>query len=726
MTRSRLAWPLLLLAACPSKTGEATQSPGSTPIVELPATGKLPIVLVPQRPAVQTELWTFEPGGARIASTEYGDCGVWDVASGRLIHVFELADGSPCVEWPAATSVFELARLRSADERLELDGADVLGPDGQVLRSLACAHCGDAVELSWAPQGHQVALVFLEPPRIEVWDADTGRKLASEPLAAAAEPFDLDVAWTLDRPFAAWGELELSFECDETQDACEWDDEGNVVPREVALLRVQALGRPPILVGQELGGLDVLQFDVEGRYVMWTHSWDERRAGTTDYVEVAALDGSPTGLSSETYTEYDDYEGSTMRHGEWRDDGALHYAIAIEDMDYEGSPLRLAWEELVVSPPLGRSSGTIVDDLPWGAVVEVATLGLVDGGVRTRGIVCHANDQGVETCSSIGVVAPPDCELLDVGSGHGAELYDCGGRVMLRSGGKQHVLPLDAPATFWWWMRGGALVLHDGERFMIVDAASGAVGVLREDVAITLDAKLGSELDRVLVINVDGFEVIDTRTLQVVTRVIDGSLVDAALAPAGDRLAQLDSDQIIVRALPSGEVLGRFPNPDEGVQIAYRQDGAALWVGSSEAPSVLLDAASGEPREHELVKAIATALREDGELDPSWRFVVNDELGTLMRTLDARELVWIGEGRSTAVVPETGQYEGPAPGAEYAFRVGHDSMAVPEFDAASLAKALELPDLVERFLRGEPIPAPTIDASELAAVRASIERRRTP
>lgn len=727
MTRSRPAACLLLaLAACPSPRGEATREPGGEAKGEAPVGGALPIVLVPQREATQIDLWTFEPGGARMASTEYGGCDVWDVASGRRIHGFEISDDSPCLMWPPALGLFELARMTSADERLELDGDEILGPDGNTLRTLACPHCADASGLSWSPTGHLVALLFVEPLRVEVWDADSGRKLVSEPVAVSeGEVFDAAIAWSNERPFVAWGEIQLSSECDDVEVPCEWDDEGNPIEHEVSVLRMQALGQPAIAIGERLGSLEILRFDPEARHVMWTHTWDERRAGTTDYVEVVALDGSISALSSETYSPYTDYEGSTRRYGEWRSDGIVHYGVSTESMDFEGTPVQLGWEELVVSPPQGRSSGVIAEGLPWGVVVDVATYGLVEAGPAVHGVVCES-EAGPETCTSLGVVAPPDCELLDVGSGHGAELHDCGGRVMLRKGSAQHVLPLDAAATFWWWMRGGALVLDDGDRFLIVDAASGAIGLQREGVAAGLDGKLGPELDRMVLVDEQGLEVLDTRSLQTLTRIADPQVVDVAFAPAGDRIALLSEGEVVVHALPGGEPLGRFalPSPGGGAihQIAFRQDGAALWLGD-EQPLVLIDAASGQPREGELVAAITSELGEGGEIDPTWRFVANDEFGTLMRTLDARMLEWRGASDDTAMVPETGQYQGQPPGIEYAFRVGNDPLAVPEFDAESLAEALEVPDLVERFLRGEPIPAPTIDASELAAARARMKAR---
>lgn len=715
---------LLALAGCPTSTRETSEpsDPGG-PIAEAPAGAtRLPIVAVPQQTATEIDLWAVEPGGRRIASAELGECGIWDVASGRMIAMqpLELAP-EPCASWPAFVSVFELARQRSADEALELDGDEVVASDsGQTLRTLACPHCVDADALAWSTSGHQVALLFIESLRVEIWDADTGKRLRSEPLAAAGPPQDIALGWASQGPFVVWAEVEETLACDDENGyVCEYDDSGEPLLRDAIARRAQVLGRTPVELGTDQGTLDDLQIDPEGRLVVWTHEWDERRAGTTYYVEVVALGDEPSGLDIEHFEGFDNYEGGMYREGAWRVDGMTHWSVEIVHDDYDGSLVKVDWESTITSPAKGQRSGLVVDELDWGSEVELALFGLVDEGPVVFGQACTE-----EGCRELGVEPPPDCTLLDVGSGHGSELYDCGGRMHLRSAGKLGALPLDADATFWWWTRGGALILDDGDNFLILDAVSGATGLRRDDVGVVHEGKLGGELDRVVVVGEQGFEVIDTRSLQVVLRGEADDLVDVAFSPTGDRLAILGPEQIRVLALPSGEPLARFASVGGSV-IAFRQDGRALFVGD-DMPDAILDAADGHPIDAPLLETIADEIAAGGEPDPSWRWIMHDEYGQLTRTLDGRVLAWTGEGRQTAWLPDTGQYSGLAPGLEVAFRVGEDPWGVPEFTAAQLATWLAKPDLVAAFLAGEAIAEPTIDAGELAALRAAKPARRAP
>jgi hypothetical protein len=94
-----------------------------------------------------------------------------------------------------------------------------------------------------------------------------------------------------------------------------------------------------------------------------------------------------------------------------------------------------------------------------------------------------------------------------------------------------------------------------------------------------------------------------------------------------------------------------------------------------------------------------------------------------VRTLDGMMLTWLGNG---AWLPATGQYQGEGPGVEIAYRVGGDLWAVPEFDAADLAKWLRRDDLAEAFLSGQMIPKPSITNGELAGVRAVMEGKKQP
>jgi hypothetical protein len=482
------------------------------------------------------------------------------------------------------------------------------------------------------------------------------------------------------------------------------------VTRQAMLLG--ASSKSVISLGGQAGLEDVL-FDPEGRWAFWRHEWSERRAGTTRELHFEGLAGQGSGLGWQTYEEYDDYSGSMTREGMWRNDGALHWVASITYESFEMAPVGVGWETIVVSPPLGRREGMVVEELEWGTEVSLEVFGFAGESVRVSGEACSEGG-----CTPVGVEVPAGCELLDIASGHASELLDCGGELFLRNGGGSKRLPHDPATLTWWWSRGGALVLEDGTMFTVLDAASGVGGMQRNDPLTVFEARLGLELGRLVLMSDLGLEVVDLATAKVIAKIPDVFPNDVALSPTGDRLALLAESQIRVVSLPSGETLASWPV--DSLELAFRQDGKAIFTGTG-VPEQVFDATTGQLLDLDTLTPMLTAIDEGGELDPSWRWIMNDETGKLVRALDGLELRWLENG---AWLPATGQYQGTGPGPEIAYRVGSDELAVPEFDAAQLAKWLQHDNLAELFLAGEAIPKPSMTAGELAGARAAAEAKK--
>jgi hypothetical protein len=712
------------LAACHRGSTKLDEpDPGSRPIAEVEGGGaELAIVAVPQLPAAETLEWLFEPGGRRMSSTEQGDCSIWDIETGRLIRSFDIeSEPRECLEWLPAVTIDAFERPgASADGRLEFisnaGSVEIFEAEsGNRVRDLACPKCDSAVAATWSASGHQIAFLWDEPLRLEIWDADTGKRVFAEPIASKGPLVEFALAWPQAGPFVALAETGEG-ECQDWEEECEFDEDGNPMLREVAVRRAVLAspqkGLVEIPLGSDQGMLYDLAFDPEGHWVFWTHSQDERRSGTTSWLFVEGLGDRQSGLGFEHFDEYDDYEGSMSREGHWRTDGATHWAVTIRYEDFEAGFSGMGWETTLTSPPLGRRSGeAITDPDAYEADAALDLYGFVGDAIRFSGEMCEG-----ENCTPIGVAPPRDCVMLDIGSNHGAELFDCGGRVQLRNAAGMVPLPLDAGSAFWWWARNGALVIDDGVTFMVVDAASGRVGLQRDDVGQMLDGKLGPELDRVVVINENGFELLDLTNLGVVLAQPEPPM-EVAFSPTGDRLALLGPDSIEVLEVPSGKSITKW-SVQSIDQLAFRQDGKVVYVGS-DVPQAGFDAATGEPLNDPLVFAkITEAIDQGGEIDPSWRWIMHDEFGELLRTIDGRTLEWIEGG---AWLPDSGQYSGAGPGPSIAFRVGTDPWTVPEYDAQQLSKWLERPDLVEAFLTGKPIPKPTITKGELEGLKAKVK-----
>lgn len=702
---------------------EPEPSPVPGPIAEVDQKGALAIVPVPQLTPVSTIDWSFEPEGRWFATIEFGDCSIFDIASGRLVHSHPMDNYEaepPCLEWGVAETLYSIPT--SADERLELDTTTDLTivdvDSGKPVRTIPCPDCPMLSDITWSRTGHQVAAVWEDPPRVAVWDADTGKQLWNEDIPVRGEIEQLALGWTAGGAMVMWSELGFPVECEEYEYDCEWDDDLQMSVRQSAARQALVLGasKVEIPLGEDVLDVFDVEFDPTFRWAFWQRVIGDPREGHSVELNFVALAGQPGGGSWTVRDSEDEYEPELVtREGEWRTDGLIHWASSVLVEGHDGDSGSLGWETIIASPPLGRRAGTVNDELDWGAEVYVYVHGFAGEALRMSGEVCQ--EAG---CTPAGVVSPPDCELMDVASGHATELFDCGGKLFMRNGGKLKRLPHDPSSLEWWWSRGGALVLDDAAMFSVLDAASGVGSVQRTDVTAAWDGRLGLELERMAVATDRGLEILDLAAGKVIAKFPDTFPHDVAFSPTGDRVAMLGEDQIRVFSLPGGESLKSWPCSD--VELAFRQDGLAIFVGDTAHDGLLgaYDVATGR----EIDISVVQALNDSGyvSMDPSWRWMMHDETGELTRMLDGLTLAWLEDGG--AWLTSTGVFQGSGPGPEVAYRVGGDATTVPEFSAAQLTKWLQRDDLVELFLAGKPIPTPSITAGELAGVRAAMEAEK--
>jgi hypothetical protein len=711
------------LVACHPGAGpvdEAIVEPGAITELEADA-GAQAITPVLQLTPIAIDEWRFEPGARRFSSTEFGDCSIFDVESGRLIQSVtqeqELA--APCNEWLPGDYLFSAPDV-STDGRLQLDrsmGLEILDAEtGKQLRVLPCPDCMTSSAITWARTGHEIAVAWTEPLHLEIWDADTGQLVRAEQIPTDGDVDQLELGWTEGGATMMWTELGFPVECAGYEYDCIYDEVDQVsrrrsVERQVLLLG--ATSKSVIPLGEQ-AGFDYVRFDPEGRWVFWRYDWSEGREGMTTELHFEGLAGQGSGIGWQLADGYEGYNDEMTREGTWRSDGATHWAVSATHTNGDTGINTVGWETTITSPGVGHRTGVVVENLEWGAEVSVEVFGFAGDALLMSGEACIEG-----SCTPIGIEVGAGCELLDVASGHASELLDCGGELFLRNAGGTKRLPHDPATLSWWWSRGGALVLADGTTFTVLDAVSGVGGLQRSDPLTVFEGRLGLELERLVLMSDLGLEVVDLRAGKVLAKFPDVFPDDVALSPTGDRVALLVDGQVRVHSLPSGEPLASWPVL--ALELAFRQDGKVIFAGAG-MPEQVFDAATGMPLDVTMLDPLFEAIGAGGEIDPSWRWIMNDETQELVRTLDGLMLRWMG---SSAFLPSTGQYDQAGPGPEIAYRVGGDPSTVPEFDAADLNKWLQRGDLAELFLAGQVIAKPTITAGELANVRAAREAKQT-
>ncbi len=724
-----IVW-ILASVAC---TRERTSSPADQPPLTVqpeaePQTGALPIVAVPQWKPSDPQLWVFEPGSKRMAYDGDLACGVWDVESGLLVRELEGDVESACEQWAPAVVPEALASHVSADQRWMVTPgtnpvAIVDASSNQTVRTLACQGCGEPNWMTWSKQGTQLLVVRQDPDSVELWDGATGKLERKLPFSPPSPFVDAVALWTVHGPMVITTH-EREAECDPVNHDCEWDEDDNPMP----YLATDFVGwtwsadgsvNNSVDLGSDLGSFDALSLDPEGRWVMWTTSLSYDRDGENTVVNVVGSDGSSSGM---TWDYWEDGGGEGYYYDEsrtpsWRNDGSVEWLIQIERAGYE---YERAWEGCELLPEPRCGAGTIAGGYEDELEIELQALGLVDGELISSGTICQDG-----RCDPIGLVPPRGCEPLDLGPDGHVGLLGCGDDLFLwwpSSDARPQPLKLPHAEAQWVWGRSGWLAVQAERRLVLLDPRTGKIGLDRNDVILLHDLAMSAEVELLLAETDEGVDLIDARRGETRIQVIEGTATQIALSQAGDRIVVLDTE-IRVIELGEGKTLTRWELPEKTLRVAFRQDGEVVYGGPGR-PTHAWDASTGQLLEDDQTLGLLAQLDDTyGELDPTWRWILDEGSTTITRTLDGQALRLAREG---AVMSELGLFEGQAmPGVEVGFRVGTDAWALPEYTANDLKRWLERPGLAKAFLLGAEIRPPTITAAELEGVRAAREAKQS-
>jgi hypothetical protein len=212
-------------------------------------------------------------------------------------------------------------------------------------------------------------------------------------------------------------------------------------------------------------------------------------------------------------------------------------------------------------------------------------------------------------------------------------------------------------------------------------------------------ATLDEEVELVLVRDAEGVRTLDLGSATLGPRLAwTDPITHAAFSPDGRLLALASDERLATFSRVHDQALMRIESgPIAG--LAFRQDSRVLFVGVERPlPELALDPRSGELVLAAQLDTDAFSRIEAAELDPSWRWAIEDE-GSFLRTLDGQAL----HIRNDDALLESGWMVGDDPWPEFGMRFGPHSLA-PLVSAPTLAAALARPNLIAEFFDGAPLP----------------------
>jgi hypothetical protein len=739
MMRARpyLLLPLCLSACERGRPGSTTTPDGAnaqTSAVEdqsaLASGASLEIVAVPQRvPDPDPSMWNFDPSGRLMAQDFFEDdgtsgCGIWDIESGTFVRAHLYTDdeaedpNDPCIVWDADP---RMPSETSADGKLIAwvdGGLEIEVVDGPTRSVRGCASCEGA--MAWAPSGHQLATS--NGTMLEIWDADTGKRVRSETLGLG-DIYETVMGWT-EEGIGVAVVHQISGTCDELNaegycDAYEEDEEGGEELLDGYALSsfwLPADGGKPIARIERHKGTEIPDFyaDVGVRWLAFVSYMSYERDDTaTTTVDVLGV-GPRSSALGWTAT---DGEGLAIErwNGRWRVDTATQWIEGLtvtesEDMYY--GTMTADWHAVVTEPNPAIHHGELGEISGGGPTGDVEVLAASGGAAVAAWELCV--EDGDEQCKSGG---PPsrDCELLDVSPSLALSLVACdSGLQLIEASGSRgrpvFVLPHD-PSSAWHWGRGNYLALLGPGQLDVIDLATSKSLYQRTDVVEVLVAPLAAEQDRLALLYVDHLELVAGSTGQ---RLIDvpGEWIAAALSPDGKHIAVLGDTQVRVTEIANGTTIATIPITPDAFYVAWRQDGAALFYGH-DFPTHAVDPKTGALL-YELDQA-KFDIMEIEDIDPSWRWLRGSD-GSIVRTLDFRRI----ELGNTWVRLESGMFEGELADlpVNLRFRVGDKPDAPAIYTVAELEPWLRSPGLMEAFFTGQPLPSPRVPADALAKLDA--------
>lgn len=650
--------------------------------------------------------WTFAPNNEWIAAPLNGGCALWDIESG--IHLGRWTDESidPCADWSSghlALSTYGIHE-QSSDRALTatIDGARVeIRAGEQLQRTLSCSRCAAVLGLDWANQGHRLVLVR-DGGRVELWDADSGRRESSfdaRPRLASHESIaSASVGWSSlgtavgfsiskrakrskewDYPFDVRAQIQLWTEAGKRVHTFDtYDELGHAFsdPGGQWLFVLTDDPNPRAELGQTLHVHPLGTRESK----LWWEDWDRS--------------------VPEPAFEYE------TQGGRWRDDSTTTWLAAYaESYDYADTDnfgvavLRTEPQPLFERIELDRHEQyeIALDDL------DIEVFGHAEGRAIASWLELVEGNPPLRH-SAAGL--PSDCELVDVSPDLAGELLRCNDGLRLRRPTTDvHVL---GSSSKWAWGRGGWLALEDHGRVAVFDP-SGEL-VLERDNSNYIHGKGLVTADLLALRHEGALELVSLAKPgqpKTVLRV-EHSPTDVALSPDGRRVAVLGQLKLRIFALePSATdeptLLVRIESAS-GSEVAFDQLGRLVFTGNA-TPQHAWNSWTGA------LASGATPRLPDGELDPSWRWLVSGH-DYVVRTIDG---LGLRIGPDFAMLDD-GRFIGSPPG-QYTrdrhFRVGQ-ALAVPSCGAAQLERWLVRPTLIEDFFAGRPIAPVTIPEAEAA------------
>jgi hypothetical protein len=628
----------------------ASPVPAVAPVVapQAPAReGEFEIVPIAHVAPEQWQQWRFDPDSDRLASSEYGRCLVWDILSGTLVLDFGSAiEHTPCTEWGPLQSIDALARKAAADGRLARE----------VMTSADAA--------TWSPDDRQ--LLVVRASRAEIWDAATAT------LVSTLET-DLPQNVLITPLWLARGPLLVVWPRYDSARIWTWTANGRRIVTKL-----------PAVSDAELW------LDPHARWALNSEflAWSLHSLGGEQSALQSKWDRAPTPRTT--------YRGSWSSSG-----GVTQWTSTVTRED--GDQLMGSWEALTLDDAPELHAGPVHESHTWMTLTLrfAPALGGRDPIVWGQ----HSCEDGSAT---FGPTPPPGCTFVDLGPGGASSLLQCGARVRLDRGDDSIELPVTGTDLKWAWGRSGWFAVSGGGRLLILPAGADEPAIEREHVRDWTDAKLGLELDRLLIRTKSRVELLELggKTAQRVEsfELRRTSFVDAALSPDLELLALLDEHGLVrVFAPPSRDPIAEWTIPDGDVRLAFRADAAVLFTGDW-LPRNAFNPSSGQALD--VLAPVAHAI--EGQLyesDPSWRWIMLPYAREVVRTLDGARLALEG-----GYMPDTGRYRDQPPDE---LRIRLDAADEIElFAVEALEPWLHEPALFERFFANDPLPRVRLSTDE--------------
>lgn len=759
MKRTPILAASLLLLAC--KREQDVQSPDA-PTPEPEGLAALPrpepasiaadeVVLVEQLRIEGPESWRFAPNQPFAAGRLDEGCGVWQLGSGDFLGIVGPEQAAalgldPCEAWRPLEPI-ELVgdvgnvslghpdgqrKLQIAGDRFELSGErPIVGKATKGRRYRAAA---------FSPDGQRLALfVGAErgPLEVEVWNLGRGRiELAVdvEPESdALTKQFFL--RWTNDA-LVAVAKVE-AVPCDPATEDCTYADYGRWPDDHIVKVWREVGGKLEVPEPGERDEyasyygdprVESVFLDPDGRWLFSLNESMEPRTGTSFSIAELPLRAGQgrSGLSwwAEDLEAPEREAVPAVELREWVDTaGATFLAVEEPDMGYDGYGWSMVqWHELSI---LALPDRPVALQLTEGVIYEGqanAEQGWRIGMAAPRRVVadfdtCANPDnyaEGEEVPCTHFRALPDDCKAIDASwTVEGEILVACSDRWLLAQA-PELAAPIDlaaarelakgtsepradvwGPAGLALWTFGEGLRLFDAKGQLVATHAS-VIGLI--------PARFDEEIDRALVREREGVRVVELGSGTLGPLLAWTGEVEHAAFAADGRLALAGGGKLAVFAPKvAAPLVERHAGKLAG--LGFRQDGAILYVGLERAlPELALDPSTLEGVAAAQLDRVAFARIAAAELDPSWRWAVEED-GTIVRTLDGQAVVVRNEA---AVMSESGWLWGDQAylGGPH-LRIGANPLsAVYEVD--QLSAHLARPTLVEDFFAGKPLPRPRV------------------